>query len=244
MHNLNLLTSAERFIRFFFIRHNTSRVFADLQGNNSPVQTSYGAHYVGHALELSPLQSLSHGRKNKPHPNNVTFLRQNPRFICEPICHVKTSSDPKDTLHPWWPEEVPADKPIKVPQWSFDSTTRSDYFPPSTLCERSTRYCSNMANKPSVGIIPQCVKSDLNQTVAKEKISYEHQFNSRLDPSQPIRGRLHGSFIWKDVCFQKETGKCEESTLRDEMMTNGGVGNHKTQDLSNFVCESQPGSNN
>ena len=50
------------------------------------------------------------------------------------------------------------------------------------------------------GIISQAVlKTGCKMPKVVEKISYEHQFNSRLDPSHPIRGRRHGSFIWKVV---------------------------------------------
>ena len=50
------------------------------------------------------------------------------------------------------------------------------------------------------GIIPHAVlTSGCKTSKVVEKISYEHQFNSRLDPSHPIRGRRHGSFIWKVV---------------------------------------------
>ena len=145
---------------------------------------------------------MAYGPNNKPHPTNVTFLRQNPRFICEPICYVKTAVDSPVTCPSWWPEELP-EKTTKVPQHSFDSTARSDYRPPPLPHERLTRYSSNLAmqaTSAATGTVTQVVhKTGSKVPKVVEKISYEHQFNSRLDPSQPIRGRRHGSFIWKVV---------------------------------------------
>lgn len=173
-----------------------------MQGDHAPGKTSYDTHYTGHALRLSTQQNMTYGPNNKPHPTNVTFLRQNPRFICEPICYVKTAVDSPVTHPSWWPDELP-EKTTKVPQHSFDSTARSDYRPPPFPHERLTRHSSNLATQATsaaTGIVSQGVhKTGSKASKVVEKISYEHQFNSRLDPSQPIRGRRHGSFIWKVV---------------------------------------------
>lgn len=192
-------------------RQDSSRVFSDLQSNGLLGKTSYDAHFIGHSLHLSSRQSVLTGQNN-PHPTNVTFLRQNPRFICEPICHVKTATDSPTSLPTWWPNEIP-EKPAKIPKRSFDSTTRTDYRRPPCLNDRVTRYSSNHAMQVTpAGILPQghqgssagmatqdpqSLSAEVPRVV--EKISYEHQFNSRLDPSHPIRGRRHGSFIWKVV---------------------------------------------
>ena len=196
---------------YFTFSQDTSRVFADLQGDYSPNKTSYDAHHTGRALQLSTQQSVAAEPNNKPHPTNVTFLRQNPRFICEPICYVKTGVDSQQTYPSWWPEELP-EKSSKVPQYSFDSTARSDYRPPPFPHERSMMHTGSLAMRSTPatnGIIPQAV---LTKTACKtpkviEKISYEHQFNSRLDPSHPIRGRRHGSFIWKVVSDLRKQGR-------------------------------------
>ena len=95
------------------------------------------------------------------------------------------------------------EKSTKVPQHSFDSTARSDYRPPSFPHERSMMHSGSLAMQaiPATNeIIPQDVlKTECKTPKVVEKISYEHQFNSRLDPNHPIRGRRHGSFIWKVV---------------------------------------------
>ncbi|PFX25518.1 uncharacterized protein C2orf73 homolog [Stylophora pistillata] len=212
-------------------RHDTSRVFADLQVNHSPGQTSYGAHYIGHAI-LSPRQNKISVPNNKPHPAKVTFLRQNPRFICEPICYVKTTVDSPVTYPSWWPEELP-EKSTSIPQKSFDSTARSDYRPPPLFHERVTRYSSNLALQlvpaGASGILPQAAdKTGPTTPKVVEKISYEHQFNSRLDPSQPIRGRRHGSFIWKVVSDigkknRKGSKPVEYAYVEDELAHTGAA---------------------
>ncbi|KAJ7375733.1 hypothetical protein OS493_039252 [Desmophyllum pertusum] len=81
-------------------RQDTSRVFADLQGDYSPGKTSYDAHYIGHALHfIASAECDVCDRIISHHPTNVTFLRQNPRFICEPICYVKTTVILKYQVH-------------------------------------------------------------------------------------------------------------------------------------------------
>lgn len=138
----------------------------------------------------------------------MTFLRQNPRFICEPICHVETAADSPPTFPSWWPNEIP-EKPAKIPKHSFDSTSRTDYHPLPLVNDHVKQYSSNLAMQVTpVGILPEqhqvmsgssqeSQPSGAEAPKVVEKISYEHQFNSRLDPSHPIRGRRHGSFIWK-----------------------------------------------
>ena len=204
IYNAIHLRSKRKYIVFYFIfSQDTSRVFADLQGDYSPNKTSYDAHYTGCALQSSSQQSATAEPNNKPHPMNVTFLRKNPRFICEPICCVKTSVNSQERHPSWWPEELP-EKSSKVPQHSFDSTARSDYRHPPFPYERSLMHSGSLpmhSNPATNGIIPQAVltKTGCKTPKVVEKISYEHQFNSRLDPSHPTRGRRHGSFIWKVV---------------------------------------------
>ena len=100
----------------------------------------------------------------------------------------------------WWPDEVP-EQQTKIPEHSSDSTSRTDYPPPPIPHDRITRYSSNLAMQVTpAGIFHQEPhKSGVCTPKIVEKISYEHQFNSRLDPSHPVRGRRHGSFIWKVI---------------------------------------------
>lgn len=196
---IHLNVSPDHKIPFHIFRHDTFRVFANLQ-DDSPLssKTSYDSHYIGHTFK--PAQQSVMSGQNKPHPTNVTFLRQNPRFICEPICYVKTSMKPPVIYPSWWPDEVP-EQQTKVPERSSDSTSRTDYPPPPIPHDQITRYSSNLAMQVTpAGIFHQGPhKSGVHTPKIVEKISYEHQFNSRLDPSHPVRGRRHGSFIWKVI---------------------------------------------
>ena len=238
---------------YFFSSHDTSRVFADLQSDSIPGKTSYGAHYTGQPLHLSPQQSVMTGH-NKPHPTNVTFLRQNPRFICEPICYVKTAVDSPVTFPAWWPDES-LTKPPKIPAHSFDSTSRTDYRPPPFPHDRITRYSSNLSMQVTpAGIIPHGAQTSSAKTPkVVERISYEHQFNSRLDPSHPIRGRRHGSFIWKVISDvgkpnRKHSKPVEYAYTEDEpvkAVTSELTGNNTAEDaqLKELSVESTNDSN-
>lgn len=89
------------------------------------------------------------------------------------------------------------------PQYTFHSTSRADY---KTLGHNNpqvasySRYDTSVCQvfKPNYNLrdFPGCTSSQTIPDMA-EKISYEHQFNSRLDPSHPVRGRRHGCFVWK-----------------------------------------------
>merc|ERR550532_1844050 len=59
----------------------------------------------------------------------------------------------------------------------------------------------NPNQEPARGAIPVNFlrKPDGKQKFWKEGISYEHQYNSRLDPQYPVRGKRHGSFVWDEI---------------------------------------------
>ena len=108
------------------------------------------------------------------------------------------------------------------------------------------------------GIIPQAaLTTGCKMPKVVEKISYEHQFNSRLDPGHPIRGRRHGSFIWKvvsDVGKQnrKNSKPVEYAYMEDESARAGikttqftaenNTNDEQTTEL-NKSDETQPSSN-
>ena len=124
--------------------------------------------------------------------------------MCEPICHVDTLVEAEETLHSWWPNETEIHRPVTKPQYSLNSTSRADYknFSQYTPCPAYTRLEALQHNSPdphaAMGIVPGYRISEYAPRVS-EKISYEHQLNSRRDPGHPIRGKRHGSFVWKVV---------------------------------------------
>ncbi|XP_031551373.1 uncharacterized protein C2orf73-like [Actinia tenebrosa] len=186
-------------------RQNTSRVFPDMEENAKQEGTSYTSQFIRHNVPPAPQRIASASRKNKPQPKAVTFLRQNPRFVCEPICHVDTTVQAEDNgnVLSWWPDET-VQTPVKKPLYSLSSTSRADY-KNFHSCSSQTGYSrhENLGSnaprsKGAVGIVPGYRTSENSHPIL-EKISYEHQFNSRLDPSHPVRGKRHGCFVWKVV---------------------------------------------
>lgn len=207
-------------------RHNTFQVFGDFNENVHTNGTSYSSHFVRHNVPPNEQRILSAGRKNKPQPTSATFLRQNPRFTCEPICHVSTAMKETQELHPWWPKELP-EKIAKKPKYSLESTSRLDYQKINSQ-KVFGRYTANLnITESATGIVPGS-KTNKNLRFA-EKISYEHQYNSRLDPNEPVRGKRHGSFVWKPAVFipHKNVDKIwrpkpqqEESTTQNSLGIN------------------------
>ncbi|KXJ07761.1 uncharacterized protein C2orf73 [Exaiptasia diaphana] len=183
-------------------RQDTTRVFSDFKEDKKQEATSYGSQFVRHNIPPTPQRALSPNRKNKPQPTSVTFLRQNPRFVCEPICHVDTPGSKAETFHSWWPNEI-LESPVVKPQYTLHSTSRADYKTSShenSQVSSYSRYDTSVCKvfKPNYNFrdFPGCTSSQIIPNMS-EKISYEHQFNSRLDPSHPIRGRRHGCFVLK-----------------------------------------------
>lgn len=195
-------TSCINYFHILTFRQDTSRVFSDIEDTSKHGTTSYGSHFVRHNIPPTPQRAVSPTRKNKPQPTAVTFLRQNPRFVCEPICHVDTLIPKDDTLCSWWPNEI-KDHAIIKPKYTYHSTSRADYKNFSLESPRGTSYSrheilNQRAPKPegNIQILPGCSSPQVMPNML-EKISYEHQFNSRRDPSFPVRGRRHGCFVWK-----------------------------------------------
>lgn len=143
-----------------------------------------------------PLYPKQEHRKNRPNPNHVGFLRQDVRLLNEPVCDVYTASSEKEQ-YKWWPSRT-SKEPLKIPPHTLDSTVREDYQYRGGSMRRNTRHGSNTDIKSALGSVPVNHLREPNgeQRVWKEGLSYEHQYNCRLDPSYPIRGKRHGSFVW------------------------------------------------
>ncbi|XP_052272205.1 uncharacterized protein LOC127872826 [Dreissena polymorpha] len=137
-------------------------------------------------------------RANRPHPGSCGFLRHNVRLLNEPICSVYTEISSDDNQH-WWPSRV-SNEPLCVPPRTHDTIYRADFL--ETTQDRkdfgSSRHTANPNKEPALGTVPVNFlrPKDGNQRLFKEKISYEHQYNSRIDLNYPIRGKRQGSFVW------------------------------------------------
>ncbi|XP_064603597.1 uncharacterized protein LOC135469011 [Liolophura sinensis] len=135
-------------------------------------------------------------RANRPHPEATDFLRHNVLFLNEPVCSVHTGETQADQGS-WWPSRT-SDKPLEAPSYTVNTTFRQDFRKRKGVTPAATRHSSNPNKEPSKGAVPVNFLrgADGKQTLWKEGLSYEHQYNSRLDPSYPIRGKRHGAFVW------------------------------------------------
>lgn len=121
------------------------------------------------------------------------FLFENTRFVNEPVCHAATKAN-RHIQHKWWPTEVPSDVKLK-PLYSLESSSRSAFgqIDSSKRPHGLTRFrCVEGKRQVAVGIVP--VTELPARHINTERISYDHQFDSRRDMRE--RGKLHGSWVW------------------------------------------------
>lgn len=189
----------------------SKRVFGNYEENLPAAQSHYTNTHnnVLPNRKFSPAKSriLSPARQHNPHPSQVGFLLQDCRLINEPICDVKPQvkeelMDPESNK--WWKwqspngETAPARKTL--PKYSYNSSNRDEYRKPVDPKQGQTRHGNNPNSHTSSGIVPITgLPSEKGPRLLLEHISYDHQYNSRTNPSQPIRGKKHGSFVWD--CF-------------------------------------------
>lgn len=145
-------------------------------------------------------------RYNRPNPRGVGFLRQDVHLLNEPICTVATSVTNKEQKH-WWPHQN-SGQPLSKPPHTLDTVVREDFQYRGSEVKPSTRHSSNPNTIPAMGTVPvNMLRSPDGKTrMWKEGISYEHQYNSRLDPSYPVRSKRHGGFVW-DLMPQEDVDK-------------------------------------
>ncbi|XP_038073924.1 uncharacterized protein C2orf73 homolog [Patiria miniata] len=184
----------------------TKRVFGNYEENLPAAQSHYSTIHsnVLAGSKFSPAKSriLSPARLHKPHPSQVGFLLQDCRLMHEPICDVKpqskaVSADPEGNM--WWKWQVGNGEVVKrtPPKYSYHSTNRDQFRTPEKPQLGQTRHGSNPGTYASSGIVPVTrLPSEKGPRLLVEHISYDHQYNSRTNPSEPIRGKKHGSIVW------------------------------------------------
>ncbi|XP_053565318.1 uncharacterized protein C2orf73 homolog [Bombina bombina] len=138
-------------------------------------------------------------RNNMPHPNYARFLEDNVRFLREPICHMETAYSRHKQMD-WWPNN---EENLSLHKPSYDRTTtqRNDYRKLVYTCSPQTRHGCNPHKFPLRGIAPLAsprTKIRLPKLL-QEEISYVHKYDSRSTPNEPIRGKRHGAFVWKEI---------------------------------------------
>ncbi|XP_071791255.1 ciliary microtubule inner protein 6-like [Asterias amurensis] len=184
----------------------TKRVFGNYEENLPASKSHYSTtHSNIPSRRFSPAKSrtLSPTRQHNPHPSQVGFLMQDCRLLNAPICDVKpqakeATQDPSGDM--WWKwKEGQGEVKKVVPKYSYNSTNRDQFRTPEKAQSGQTRHGSNPSTHTS-GIVPiTSLPSEKGPRLLVEHISYQHQYDSRTNPSQPIRGKKHGSFVWD--CF-------------------------------------------
>ncbi|XP_077341675.1 ciliary microtubule inner protein 6 [Lithobates pipiens] len=152
-----------------------------------------------------PPHPRSPNRNNMPHPYYAKFIRDNVRFLNEPITYMGTANT-KHKQTEWWPrteENVPLHKP------SYDwTTTQRSNFCKLTNSSHQTRHGCNPHKTPLQGIAPLASPRGRNRLpkLFQEGISFLHQYDSRLTPNEPIRGKRHGGFVWREIKTESGPG--------------------------------------
>ena len=134
----------------------------------------------------------SAGIVNRPNPNHVSFLYENPRFVNEPICFANTKVV-QEKQPQWWPEKIPDESKLQ-PKYGRLTTNRLDYHSIEQRPPPLTRFgCTPNRLVPRTCIVP--LLGDKQPSKMKERVSFEHQFDCRRDRTE--RGKLRGSFVWE-----------------------------------------------
>ncbi|MEE6474301.1 hypothetical protein FKM82_010340 [Ascaphus truei] len=136
---------------------------------------------------------------NTPHPYYATFIPSNVRFLNEPIHHMETENT-KLTQMEWWPR---GEQSLSLHRPPYDrlTTQRKDFQSLVYSAHPQTRHGCNPHKFPLHGIVP--LASPRGRTrcpkLLQEQVSFLHNYDSRLTPSEPIRGKRHGAFVWTEI---------------------------------------------
>ncbi|XP_029449303.1 uncharacterized protein C2orf73 homolog isoform X3 [Rhinatrema bivittatum] len=146
-----------------------------------------------------PQHPRSPNRHNVPHPYYAKFIENDSRFFNEPICHMETANTMSEQAL-WWAKDIPSTMPYMAP-YDTQTTQRRDYQETPSIMSSITRHSMNPNKFPVCGIAPLAVpktKSTLPK-ILQEQISFQHQYDSRTSPNEPIRGKRHGAFVWTEI---------------------------------------------
>ncbi|KAG8443696.1 hypothetical protein GDO86_009028 [Hymenochirus boettgeri] len=107
---------------------------------------------------------------------------------------------PHPYLPEWWPRsEQTVD--LCRPPYDTKTTQRCDFQKTSNSTPYQTRYGAKPFKSPVHGIVPLAspkTKTHLPKLLL-EQISFLHKYDARTTPSEPIRGKRHGAFVWTEI---------------------------------------------
>ncbi|KAM5165583.1 ciliary microtubule inner protein 6 [Mantella aurantiaca] len=152
-----------------------------------------------------PPHPRSPNRNNMPHPYYAKFIRDNVRFMNEPITYMGTAST-KNKQTEWWPR---TEENVQLHKPSYDrTTTQRSNFCNLAYSSHQTRHGCNPHKTPLHGIVPLASPRGRNRLpkLLQEEISFLHQYDSRLTPNEPIRGKRHGGFVWREIKTESGAG--------------------------------------
>ncbi|XP_067940043.1 uncharacterized protein [Watersipora subatra] len=205
MTTLNVPTISRKKPGLLNLHNNSFRVFGEAEQSRAAYRRPHDVpdHTIDTYDRTLKLPSWQYNSHYEPERNvrdrnhcEVTYLRRNVRTLNDPVCYVPSAQEEEH----WWPGRVPPlTKPS--PPKTKDSTMRSDY---DWTNEHQT-YGSNRhkhhISKPALGAVPvnYLPEKDGHQRFFKERISYEHQYDSRFDKNYPIRSARHGAYVSQPI---------------------------------------------
>lgn len=177
---------------------NTYRLFNENVFDVSLDQSNIIPPVLFKKSDNTPPHPRSPNRNNMPHPYHARFIRDNVRILNEPITYMSTSST-KHKQAEWWPS-LKENEYLHKPSYDLKTTQRSD-FNRMSYSSAQTRHGCNPHKSPLCGIVPLATPRGRNRLpkLLQEEISFLHQYDSRLTPNEPIRGKRHGGFVWKEI---------------------------------------------
>ncbi|XP_019363626.1 PREDICTED: uncharacterized protein C2orf73 homolog isoform X1 [Gavialis gangeticus] len=136
-------------------------------------------------------------RRNHPYPRYAKVIDCDVRFLNEPIVYMETKNTMKKEDH-WWPTGKSHIQHYN-PSYDRQTTQRTDFQNPACKLTCPPKYICKIP--PSCGIVPLANPKPPESLpkILQEQISFNHQYNSRVTPNEPIRGKRHGAFVWTEI---------------------------------------------
>lgn len=209
MSEINLTFYHHLVIMSFLYRLNSAKVLADYIADSKCPNSYYQEAFQGNSTCNTDKPA---GKISTDNPNQVSFIYENPRFINEPVCFTNTRKTSKEQ-HNWWHDSVSVEKK-HVPAFNTSTINRSDFkfIEEANRPKGLSRYgCNRDKNIAAKGMVPGHCEESL---IAKERISYGHQFDCRKGRKE--RGRLHGSFVWEPVNNAQLCEKIKERLINNK----------------------------
>ncbi|XP_073410022.1 ciliary microtubule inner protein 6 [Dendrobates tinctorius] len=180
------------------MRPNTYRIFNENLFDVSLDQSKIMPPILVKKSDNPPPHPRSPNRNNVPHPYHARFIRDNVRCLNEPTTYMLTSNTKHKQME-WWPSHE-ENVNLHKPPYDLMTTQRSD-FRRFTSSSPQTRHGCNPHKCPLRGIVPLASPRGTNRLpkLLLEETSFLHQYDSRLTPNEPIRGKRHGGFVWREI---------------------------------------------